>query len=111
MRRVFRVIGSILRFILRFFGALALLFAALALGVALSLSIEAGGPAFRPLGEWWFVMSKSTLNLMQAVIQRYLLPEIWDPGVQTILLWPAWGVLMPVGFLLRWLGKKRRDRS
>ena len=29
----------------------------------------------------------TVLNLVQAVVQRYVLPELWDPVIVTILLW------------------------
>lgn len=51
-------------------------------------------------GEMWFRLAPDSLNLVQAVIQRYLIPELWDPVLQTVLLWPAAAVLLVPGLLL-----------
>lgn len=60
------------------------------------------------LGQLWFELDPEGLNLIQAVIQRYLLPEIWDPGVMTVLLWPAWLDFLVPGVLLVILFKRRK---
>jgi hypothetical protein len=58
-----------------------------------------GEIAFRLFPEW--------LNLAQAIIQRYVAGWVWDPGVQTFLLWPAWPILGGLGlFFLAW--RRRR---
>ena len=47
---------------------------------------------------------------MQAVVQRYLHPWLWDPAFVQLLLWPAWvvpGVLAILLFLLC----RRRQRT
>lgn len=65
------------------------------------------------LGEVWFRLDVGSLNLVQAVIQRYLYPAIWDPGVVTVLLWPAWPCFAAIGAVLAFFGlrpKRRRFR-
>ena len=42
------------------------------------------------LGELWHDLSPETLQLAQPAVQRYLLPELWDPVILTLLLAPAW---------------------
>ena len=44
-------------------------------------SIAADALTFTPLGESWYAVSPDTLNLAQAVIQRYTFPFIWDPVI------------------------------
>ena len=44
--------------------------------------------------------SRSSLNLVQAVVQRYISPFLWDPIIVTILLWWAFAVLMVLGLLI-----------
>lgn len=60
----------------------------------------AGPPArsgfFHTGGEVWFALSPDTLNLMQAVTQRYVSPELWDPTIVAILKLPA---IVPLGLL------------
>jgi hypothetical protein len=46
-----------------------------------------------PTGQVWFDTHVASLNLMQAVVQRFLHPSLWDPVIATILQWPAWSLL------------------
>jgi hypothetical protein len=63
-------------------------------------------------GELWYRLSPGTLNLTQAVTQRYVLPELWDSVLLTVLLWPAALVLGVPGLVLLTLGSfRRRSRS
>jgi hypothetical protein len=52
------------------------------------------------LGQLWFDLDRSSLNLVQAVVQRYIHPFLWDPIIVTILLWWAFAVLMVLGVLI-----------
>ena len=64
------------------------------------------------LGQLWFDFSRSSLNLVQAVVQRYIHPFLWDPIIVTILLCWAFAVLMVLGLLILMLsGKRARRRS
>lgn len=46
-----------------------------------------------PIGEVWFDVHVASLNVVQAVVQRYLHPLLWDPLLVTVLQWPAWSLL------------------
>ena len=46
-----------------------------------------------PAGEVWFNGHVASLNLTQAVVQRFLHPLLWDPVIATMLQWPAWSLL------------------
>ncbi len=52
-------------------------------------SFEAGAVRLSPLGSLWFEISPETLNLAQALVQRYVSPVLWDPIIMTLLAWPA----------------------
>jgi hypothetical protein len=54
---------------------------------------ESGAYRAIPLGELWFNVHVASLNLIQAVVQRYLHPFLWDPIITTVLQWPAWSLL------------------
>ena len=54
-------------------------------------------------GKLWFDLDHASLNLVQAVIQRYVAAWLWDPVIETILLWPATLVLGVPGLVLAWL--------
>jgi hypothetical protein len=59
------------------------------------------------LGQLWYTLAPASLNLAQAVIQRYIHPKLWDPVIQTALLCWAAPVLIVVGFALIVLFRRR----
>ena len=65
---------------------------------------QTGELEFAPLGVRWHEFDSGSLNLSQAVIQRYVWPPLWDPGITTVLLWPAWLAPLAAGGLLTYLG-------
>jgi hypothetical protein len=62
------------------------------------------------LGQLWFDLDRSSLNVTQAVVQRYIHPFLWDPIIVTILLSWAFAVLMILGVLLLVVFRKRVRR-
>lgn len=99
--------------IVRILAWLLLLAALVAAGAELIGSLQAGTWTPITAGEVWFKTHLYSLNLAQAIIQRYIHPAIWDPGIVTVLLWPAWlvalvpaVVLMVIG-LMKPAGKRR----
>ncbi len=81
-------------------GGLLLLVALLALGADAVTAWTGGGFAFAPLGRRWFEVHPASLNLVQALVQRYLHPLLWDPGIVFLLRWPAWLFFGLLGALL-----------
>jgi hypothetical protein len=64
------------------------------------------------LGRLWYDLSRSSLNLAQAVVQRYIHPFLWDHIIVSILLCWAFAVLMVLGALILALfSRGRRRRS
>ncbi len=91
----------------RIFGWLLTL-AGLARGASTAVQwYQTGEARLMAAGEMWFRLAPDSLNLVQALIQRYLFPELWDPVLQTILLWPAVLVLLVPGVLLLWVCRRR----
>jgi len=70
----------------------------------------AGGLRLSALGELWFRLSPYTLDLSRAITERYIWPELWDPGIVAVLLQPAVLVLGGLGLLLLVLGMLGRRR-
>ena len=102
---------------LRGIGWMLLLIAALL--VVYGVVIWTGGtPIFEQAGgEYWFKAHSESLNLAQAVIQRYLHPSVWDPFLVNILLWPiaaGLGLVVVVfavpGLLIVSVFRRRRRR-
>ena len=63
-----------------------------------------------PLGQYWYGWSPGTLNLTQAVVQRYVWPPLWDSFLQPLLELPAFLPLGIAGLLLLLLTRRRRHR-
>ena len=63
------------------------------------------------LGQLWYQLNRSSLNLTQAVVQRYIHPFLWDPIIVSILLCWAFLVLMGLGALLLVLFRRRARRN
>jgi hypothetical protein len=81
-------------------GWLLILAALAALGNEVGLAVEHG--TYQPIaaGELWYRLDVTSLNLVQAITQRYLHPALWDPGIAGILQWPAWSLLGAPGAAL-----------
>lgn len=59
------------------------------------------------LGQLWYELDRSSLNLVQAVIQRYISPFLWDRIIVNILLCWAFAVLIGLGALILLVARKR----
>ena len=53
------------------------------------------GPA--PLGQVWFDVDRFSLNLVQAVVERYVASWLWQDVLAPLLLAPAWVVVGAAG--------------
>ncbi len=73
----------------RVLGRLLLLIAVLLLAGGIALAIG-GGTVTGITGAVWYQVHSDTLNLSQAVTQRYIAPVLWDPIAVTVLNWPLW---------------------
>jgi len=99
-----------LRLLTVLFAALAV--AALAGDLYLSLAGE-GVIHLGALGEWWARIHLESLLLLQPAVERHISPALWDPGIQTLLEWPAaieFAVFAVVFWLLRRVVLWRRRR-
>lgn len=81
--------------------------ALVALGLAILVGdLSAEGPfRLRVVGEVWYAISPGTLNLTQAVIERYVAEWLWNPVALTLLLWPAAAVCCGAGAGLTTVGE------
>ena len=74
------------------------------LALAVGLFVIFGGD---PLGAVLFRLDPGLLNLVQAVVQRYLLPMIWDDLLLPVLEAPAWVVPAVLGGAMTLFGWMR----
>lgn len=99
-------------FLSRFVGLWLIAGALVALVIDATKTIAASKLTVTPLGLAWYTLSPSTLMSVQEFVQRNIEATVgrwlWDPVIQWILLLPTWAVLGAVGFLLTYLGRRRR---
>ena len=89
---------------------LLLLIAAALLGLAFFGEAGAGGTRFMALGALWFWLSPGSLNLVQAVTERYLSVALWDHLIFPLVQQPAvlvFGVAGAVLGVIAWLLGRR----
>lgn len=92
----------------RIAGGVLLTAAAVAIAADIVAGVNAGAFQPRPLGQHWFDLHPPSLNFSQALIQRYLHPNIWDPAIVLLLNLPTWLVLGPMGSAF-WFVRRRRN--
>lgn len=96
-------------FILRMLGGWAILVAIIALVADVTVAFNAGTPiAFTSLGKRWSELSRDTLLLAQAGIERYVHPFVWDPVLISVLWLPTWVFFLGLAVLLYLAGRRRR---
>ena len=81
-------------------GLVFLLIAATALAYEMMAFSQTGSYRMVPTGELWFTIHVGSMNLIQAVTQRYIHPVLWDPIIAGMLQWPAWSLLGAPGVVL-----------
>ena len=94
----------------RIVGWIFFILALVALGADIVGSLAARAIEITPLGQQWFEINRASIGLAQAVIQRYVLPELWDPIIVTVLLWPTWAVFGVLGLILIYAFRRRKRR-
>ena len=92
-RRLLSLVGRILGWLFIATGAFVLL-----QDLWASIVIKRWAPI--ALGQLWYNADRSSLNLVQAVTQRYLSVVLWDAVLRPILLSWAFAVLIVVGLAL-----------
>jgi hypothetical protein len=78
-----------MRIVARLFGLFFLLAALLVLAADLAAAGQGSDTEIMPLGALWYSLNSASLNLVQAVIERYIWEPLWDPVLLTVLQWPA----------------------
>lgn len=102
------LIRGLFRLIVGLVGVLALIVGGLALIFEAGVILAGDGRATKILGEVWYRHDPfvrftemaglpRSLQALQVFFERKLnLPAVWDPGITTILNWPAWLALLVV---------------
>ena len=102
--------GNPLFRILAWLGALFVAAGIAALVYEAVLALQTGAWRIVLAGQIWFELHNPSLNLAQAIVQRYLHPYLWDPLIAGFLQWPLWASLGGVGIVLTIVFGGRRRR-
>lgn len=100
-----------LRITIAALGGLLLAAAAAALVADFALRGAEAPFRLRPLGEAWYRLDAPSLNLVQAVTERYIWPALWDPVALFALQQPAVLVFAVPGIVLLLLAFLARRRE
>lgn len=100
-----------IRFLFRLLAMIALCVAVIMAVLDGARSVAASAIKLKPLGVSWYETSPETINLAQAIIQRYLLPVIWDPAMIWVLNQPGFAVMGVLSLLFYIIGYKRKPRG
>ncbi len=71
--------------------------------------------AFLPVGQVWFNFDKNSLQLIQAVVERYLTPIIWESLIRPMTFMSMAPLLFGIGVFFAgiaiWRGVRKAMRS
>ena len=102
-------------FLSRFLGLWLIAGALVALVIDATKTIAASALTVTPLLKAWADLNMASKVAAQQFIQQrieaYIGHWLWDPVIQTLLLLPTWAVLGAAGFLLTYLGRRRRLKA
>ncbi|MBY8978087.1 hypothetical protein KHP62_19915 [Rhodobacteraceae bacterium NNCM2] len=97
---------------IRILGAVIFLIGLLMLIADLVTGLTSGsGIEIRALGSWWAEVDRDSLLLLQPAVERHLSPALWDPGIQTLLEWPAAPQFMTLGAVIWLIGRLVKART
>ena len=86
--------------IIRLIGWIFVIAALIILLIELRFWFTSGEWHLNPIGQLWYQLHAESLNIAQAIIQRYLHPSIWDPWIVAILLTPGWPTFSTIGAVI-----------
>jgi hypothetical protein len=93
---------------LRFFASVLLLVAVIAAVADGTRTLAAERLVLTSAGEQWSKIAPNSFRYAQTYVQRTTHPLVWETGVRTLLLLPTWALFGGLGFLLAYIGRRRR---
>jgi hypothetical protein len=73
--------------------------------------VISGELAFTPLGKIWAAIDTTSLQLLQAGVQRHVAPWLWDYVIQPVLEAPAALDFFVLGAILALIFRRRRPKE
>lgn len=102
-------------FFSRFVGLWLIAGALVALVVDATKSIAHSALIVTPVGLAWDSINRPSQIAVQRFVQQqieaYVGHWVWDPVIMWLLLLPTWAVLGAAGFLLAYLGRRRKRKA
>jgi peptidoglycan/LPS O-acetylase OafA/YrhL len=97
-----------IRFLLRFLGLLCLAAAFILVIYDGTKSIAANRFYFTTVRMLWELLNPGSLAQVRPLLSPYAHGLLWDPGMLTVLAWPACSLLACLGILFILLGRKKK---
>ena len=112
MQRIFSLIVLIFFFVVTIFST----------SYDVHLLIHKNEPSFSSVGEFWFALSPTSLQITEAVISRYIdpcslftvldcNPLLWHPIIASILLMPSTPTLIIISIFLLWIYRRNIEKK
>ena len=89
-----------MNFLVKSIGWILVLMGLGALGYDLMILLEKGTFKMSVWGELWYELHPGSLNLYQALIERYVHPAIWDQFLAPLLLYKAFYLFAITGLVM-----------
>src|SRR5258708_33943423 len=102
--------GSLVRIVGRLLGWLIFLAGLIIVGRDLLAWLDTGAFHAIAIGELWFKLHPTSLEIFQPAVQRHIHPALWDWVIQPVLLWAAGLSALGLAFALITLCRGRDDR-
>ena len=86
------------------------------------LLIDGKEPSFSSIGEFWFALSPTSLQISEAVVSRYIDPcslftvldcdpLLWHPIISSFLLMPSTPTLIITSIFILWIYKRSIEKK
>lgn len=97
-----------IRFLLRFLGLMCLAGAFILAIYDGTKSIAGNRVALTSIRTLWELLNPNSLAQVKPLLAPYAHGVLWDPGMVTVLAWPAWSLLACLGIVFILLGRKKK---
>ena len=103
---------AVFKWLLRFAARLLLIAAVVAIAYDGSRTLAGGsGLVITTLWDHWSALHPASIETVRQLLSAKVHPMLWDGAVRPLLRLPAWLAAGTLGFVLGWLGRRRRDVS
>src|ERR1700681_2216465 len=94
--------------LLRAAGIVMLTLAIIVLNRDINKTLDSATVHITKLGDAWYAIHSTSLQLLQPAIERHVAVWLWDPVALSVLTAPTWLVFAVLGAVLMLLGRKKK---